>query len=342
MAGKAYDVVIRTVSVTSDAAVSTVPSTNRLQSHPAGGAFKSFVDEDDLGHISVVVETNREVDGEVESVDLALAGEDLTLTVGRSIGADLTATVEIPEGLPLAGGTLTGNLEITPGDVAGPALTITKGDSGGGPVVRMVHPNNNTTTGQRPFNARRDGESDYFEVNGRLGGTNAQPGIAIGPGGAPRDVTLFRDSANVWRSPDAVHVGELRVDSAGRADSRTQLGLGTAATEDTGTASGDVALLGTGGAFAVARIPDLPASKITSGAFNNRPHSQLEREQDHDRDIQHRPSRAAARRSGLTFLSGNGWVEPRPDACCCEARRRDDWSTIQCMMLVSFTESRNY
>ena len=60
----------------------TVPSTSRLQSHPAGGAFKSFVDEDDLGRISVVVETNREVDGEVDSVALALAGQDLTVTVG--------------------------------------------------------------------------------------------------------------------------------------------------------------------------------------------------------------------------------------------------------------------
>ena len=132
----------------------------------------------------------------------------------------------------------------------------------------MIHPDNQTTNGQRPFNARRDGESDYFEVNGRLGGTDAQPGIGIGPGSGPRDVQLYRDEADVWRTPDAFHVGELRVDSAGRTDSRTQLGLGTAATEDTGTASGDLALLSTSGAFATARIPNLPASKITSGSFN--------------------------------------------------------------------------
>ena len=107
--------------------VSTVPSTNRLQSHPAGGAFKSFVDEDDLGHISVVVETNREVDGEVDSVALALAGQDLTVTVGRTVGADLTATQTLPGGgLPLTGGTLTGIVGISPGDVNSVALTITK------------------------------------------------------------------------------------------------------------------------------------------------------------------------------------------------------------------------
>ena len=293
MAGTAYDVIIRTVSVSSDTAVSTVPSTSRLQSHPAGGAFKSFVDEDDLGHISVVVETNREVDGEVDSVALALSGQDLTLTVGRTVGADLTAMATLPGGLPLTGGTLTGNLAITPGAVAGPALTITKGDTGGTPVVRMVHPNNNTTTGQRPFNARRDGESDYFEVNGRLGGTNAQPGIAIGPGGAPRDVVLFRGGADRWETPDTMDVGALQIAGAdvggwvsaanavaartslglgtlatannaainqggtgasNAGAARTNLGLGSAAVEDVGTSSGDIATLSTGGRFHVDRI----------------------------------------------------------------------------------------
>ena len=153
--------------------------------------------------------------------------------------------------------------------MAGPVLTLTKGDGGNIPVLRMVHPDNQTTAGQRPFNARRDGEFDYFEVNGRLGGTDAQAGIAIGPGGnSGRDVTLFRDAADVWRTPDAFHVGELRVDSAGRADSRTQLGLGTVATFNSGIIQGAIPTLGTGGLWAAARIPGLPASKITSGEFN--------------------------------------------------------------------------
>ena len=43
------------------------------------------------------------------------------------------------------------------------------------------------------------------------------------------------------------------LDSA--ATSRTNLGLGTAATDDTGTADGDIPLLGTGGTLADARIP---------------------------------------------------------------------------------------
>ena len=93
VAGTTYDVIIRTTGVSGNQAVSTVPTSDRLQSHPAGGAFKSFVDEDDLGHVTVVVETNREVDGEVDSVALAVSSGDLTVTVGRTASdADLTAT----------------------------------------------------------------------------------------------------------------------------------------------------------------------------------------------------------------------------------------------------------
>ena len=43
--------------------------------------------------------------------------------------------------------------------------------------------------------------------------------------------------------------------------------LGTAATRDTGTASGDVPVLGSGGTLAAGRIPSLPASQIASGTF---------------------------------------------------------------------------
>ena len=268
-AGVEYHLILRHItSQVLNQDVATVPSTNRLSMFPGGGRFRAFADIDALGHLSVVTEVNRVVDGEVDSVALALAGQDLTLTVGRTVGADLTTTQTLPGGLPLAGGTLTGALEITPGNVSDVVLTLNKGGSGNNPVLRMVHPNNQTAAGQRPFNARRDGEFDYFEVNGRLGGTNAQPGIAIGPGGSSgRDVTLFRDAADVWRTPDAFHVGELRVDSAGRADSRTQLGLGTVATFNSGVIQGAIPTLGSGGLWDAARIPGLAASKITSGTM---------------------------------------------------------------------------
>ena len=71
----------------------------------------------------------------------------------------------------------------------------------------------------------------------------------------------------MWRTPDAFHVGELRVDSAGRADSRTQLGLGTVATFNSGIIQGAIPTLGSGGLWDAARIPGLAASKITSGVL---------------------------------------------------------------------------
>ena len=178
-----------------------------------------------------------------------------------------------PRGLPLAGGTLTGDLivdgavEIERGATSGIALSITKTDTGGNPVVRMIHPDN-TGNGQRPFNARRDGESDYFEVNGRLGGSNDNPGIAFGTGSGVRDARLWRGGANLLETDDALQVAELRIGGT-LATTRTNLGLGTAATEDTGTASGDIAVLGTGGAFVADRIPNLNAGKITAGAFSS-------------------------------------------------------------------------
>ena len=166
------------------------------------------------------------------------------------MGVDLTATATLPGSLE-DGGTITGP---TTG-ATGPVLTVQKLDTGNHPVIRMVTPNNQTTSGQRPFNARRDGESDYFEVNGRLGGSNTQAGIAIGPGGGARDVELYRDAANTWYTPDTFRAAVLDVDGTGQSASRTNLGLGSVATLNSGDAQGNVAVLATGGVFNVAKIP---------------------------------------------------------------------------------------
>ena len=269
VAGNDYHLIIRHVSSqVLNQAVATVPSTNRLEMFPNGGRFRAFADLDSISHLSVVTEVNRVVDGEVDSVDLAVSDSDLTLTVGRSVGADLTSTVTLPTGLPLTGGTLTGNLSVAPGSgVAGPALTITKNDTGGTPVVRMIHPDNQTAQGQRPFNARRDGEADYFEVNGRLGGDNTKPGIGLGIGSGGRDVQLYRDGANILYTPDTFRAAILDVDSTGQSASRTNLGLGSAAILNSGDALGNLAVLATGGVWNVDKIPDLSATKITSDRF---------------------------------------------------------------------------
>ena len=215
LTGRDYHLIIRHVSSqVLNSQVASVPSSNRLSMFPNGGRFRAFADLDALEHLSVVTEVNRVVDGEVSAVDLALVGSDLTITVERTIGADLTDTQALPAaGLPLTGGTLTGNLLINPGNVGGPVLTVTKGDLGGNPVVRMVHPDN-TGNGQRPFNARRDGESDYFEVNGRLGGTSDNPGIGLGTGTGVRDVQLYRGGSNQLRTPDTFSAATLLLDNA--------------------------------------------------------------------------------------------------------------------------------
>ena len=251
VAGNDYHLIIRHVSSqVLNQAVATVPSTNRLEMFPNGGRFRAFADLDSISHLSVVTEVNRVVDGEVDSVALAVASGELTLTVGRTVGADLTATATLPGSLE-DGGTITGP---TTG-ATGPVLTVQKLDTSNHPVIRMVTPNNATANGQRPFNARRDGEADYFEVNGRLGGSNDKPGIGIGIGSGGRDVQLYRDGADTWYTPDTFRAAVLDVDGTGQSASRTNLGLGSVATLNSGDAQGNVAVLASGGVFNVAKIP---------------------------------------------------------------------------------------
>ena len=108
VAGNDYHLIIRHVSSqVLNQAVATVPSTNRLEMFPNGGRFRAFADLDSISHLSVVTEVNRVVDGEVDSVALAVASGELTLTVGRSVGVDLTATATLPGSLA-DGGEITG------------------------------------------------------------------------------------------------------------------------------------------------------------------------------------------------------------------------------------------
>ena len=83
-----------------------------------------------------------------------------------------------------------------------------------------------------------------MEFNAHAGGSG-KAGWEVGPGGnAATDVVLYRDAANVFKTPDTLDVGALRI---------------------TGSA---VAFSNLSGAASTTQIPSLAASKVTSGRFN--------------------------------------------------------------------------
>ena len=77
-------------------------------------------------------------------------------------------------------------------------------------------------------------------------------------------------TGTTWEIISHTHVRPLPLMAGGLGAStamggRTTLGLGSAATVNTGSSSGNAALLGSGGVFATGRIPNLNANKLTAG-----------------------------------------------------------------------------
>ena len=101
--------------------------------------------------------------------------------------------------------------------------------TGGDPIFAV---RTGPTGNRKAFSAAKGNDAQpWFAIEYNIGGAD-KPGFGISQGGTSiEDVILYRDAQNVFRTNDAFHVGSLRVDAAGRASSRTQLGLGTAATQ---------------------------------------------------------------------------------------------------------------
>ena len=117
--------------------------------------------------------------------------------------------------------------------------------------------------------AKRSGQSQaWASFEGALGGTDAQPGLALGSGAADRDVALYREEADHLKTPDKLTVGELSVANAGKAASRRGLGLGSASTKSTGTNEGQVPVLGRYGVIAkgVLEIGSLAQLNVWEGS----------------------------------------------------------------------------
>ena len=77
-------------------------------------------------------------------------------------------------------------------------------------------------------------------------------------------------TGTTWEIISHTHVRPLPLMAGGLGAStamggRTTLGLGSAAVVNTGSSSGNAALLGSGGVFATGRIPNLNANKLTAG-----------------------------------------------------------------------------
>ena len=99
----------------------------------------------------------------------------------------------------MTGGTLTGRLTM---DITGNNEGLVINHSGG-TSESAAHFFTNTTGVQKAVQASRSGQSTaFFSIEGRLGGSNTQPGIALGGGTGARDTELYRDSANNWKTPD--------------------------------------------------------------------------------------------------------------------------------------------
>ena len=112
--------------------------------------------------------------------------------------------------LQLAGGTVTGELIIQrTGDNIGMRINAAGVDNRQAFGVTVP-----TTGDQKAFQMNRTSETfAWASFEGSLGGSNDNPGLALGPGGnTGRDVQLYRSAADTLRIPDTVHVNALNIE----------------------------------------------------------------------------------------------------------------------------------
>ena len=101
----------------------------------------------------------------------------------------------------LAGDTMTDTLTVTPADNSVALLLDARALTTQTPFVFFMNASGN----QQAFWLKRgtDGQA-FFTLDGNIGGGNANPGIALGPGGSTtRDVTLYRGGSNALETEDA-------------------------------------------------------------------------------------------------------------------------------------------
>ena len=178
-----------------------------------GAAFPASPSDDDLFIF------NADATGLTDTVNYD--GTTALTTAGRGdvFKYDGTDSEWVRQSQGLAAGTLTKEVS---GDNLAMLIRGTESDSR--PVLQMM---TNTTGGQKAFQASRDGENfAWASFEGALGGSNLNPGFALGIGGTSgRDVELYRGGPNLLETPDAFEAGTLDVAATGLTVTQTNLGI---------------------------------------------------------------------------------------------------------------------
>ena len=250
-----------------------------------------------------------ELDGTASTVTATVNGSDLTVTIARTIGADIAGTVTLPVGgednvqanwaeadtsndafILNKPANLGSDGVVASGACAGNDLVLARTE--GLPTVTVLEAclGSGGTAGEENVQANwteADTNSDAFILNKptvisatertKLTGietaaTADQTSTEIKTAyESNADTNVFDDAAETKLSGVESGAGaNVQSDwSAGAGDALilNKPTLGTAAAFDTGTASGDIPVLGTGGDLPIEAIPSLSASQITSGTF---------------------------------------------------------------------------
>ena len=150
-------------------------------------------------------------------------------------GGGITQTAADTRYVNVTGDTMTSTLHVTPATNAVALFLDARALTTQTPFVFNLNASGN----QQAFWLRRETDAQAFlTIDGNIGGGNANPGIALGPGGtATRDVTLYRGGADTLTTPNAFLAGTLGLETgtlsgqalpARRIATQTNLGLNDA------------------------------------------------------------------------------------------------------------------
>ena len=210
---------------------------------------------------------DSELDGTAETVAVGVLGSVLTVTVGRTVGADIEGTVTLPSS---GEDNVQSNWNTT--NSSSDAFILNKPTLGTAAAL-----DTGTASGDIPvLGSGGDlalGTIPNLPANRVTSGTFGDARI---PSGIARDSEIPSNSdidarVSTWaraNSPSgSAPISRGGTGSTSASGARTALGLGTAAVVDTGTSDGNVPVLNASGDLPASTIPNLPASRITSGRF---------------------------------------------------------------------------